>query len=358
MGPAVETPNRTHSSSDKPDLAYGSLLRQFCQAGSEELLYRASLLSQEFIAAGIPPDEIVALHAEAVQTVGTPFDPRNLVSSQQFLLEVMIAYGVRYSEYADVRLAEANKALELEHVRAETATRAETDRREMLAVISHELATPLTVAKGNVTAIRRFLGADSAQPHEMLPRALDAELAIERMLVLREELVAASRNELRSLELAPLKVENPVLRAVRWAEPGAKEKGVSISCDFSATSSHVVADPDALQSIFGNVLSNAVRYTPAGGSITVRTRNLDGDVLVEIQDTGIGLSEEAQARLFERFYRAPEAKRMASWGLGLGLTIANELAQALGATLAATSQPGVGSTFTVRFPPAADFEEE
>ncbi|MEO6398926.1 MAG: HAMP domain-containing sensor histidine kinase [Tepidiformaceae bacterium] len=345
------------SESTTREQSYSSLLRSYCEFGSEEALYRASLLSQDFISAGVAPDEIVAIHTEAVQEVVKAFDPRSLVASQQFLLEVMIAFGVRYTEYAEFRLAEAKQTVEREHVRADTATRAEQERLELLAVISHELGTPLTVAKGNVAAIRRFLGENNRLTHDLSVRAIDAESAIERLLALREELVAASQNEVRTLELAPLNIESAITRAVKWAAVAADEKSLSLGCEFAARRNRVVADPDALQSILGNLLSNAVRYTPAGGKVSISTRNVGDDVLVEVTDTGIGLSEDAKERLFERFYRAPEAKKLASWGLGLGLVIANELAESLGATITGTGEPGVGSTFVVRFPCAGAEEE-
>jgi signal transduction histidine kinase len=270
----------------------------------------------------------------------------------------MIAYGVRYSEYAEFRLAEAKKQAEAEHSRADEATRAEQARLELLAVIGHELATPLTVARGNVSAIRRFLADNHQLSHDVSTRAVDAEVAIERLLNLREELMAASRNEVRSLELAPLNVQNAVTRAFKWAEPSAQEKGLRMVLEPTPEACHVVGDPDALQSIFGNILSNAIRYTPSGGTVTVRTRVTEQRVMVDVEDTGIGLSHEAKERLFQRFYRSPEAKQMASWGLGLGLAIASELAQSLGATVSAESEPGRGCTFTVSFPLAGDAPEE
>lgn len=355
--PAVQPIPPHLSDAESPTRRYVSLLRAFCAAGSEEALYKASLLSQEFISMGVSPDEIVALHTDAVQEVVQAFDPRSLVASQQFLLEVMIAFGVRYTEYAEFRLAEARKSVEQEHERADEATKAEQERLELLAVISHELGQPLTVARGNVAAIRRFLGENNRLSHDLSLRAIDAETAIERLLTLREELMAASRNERRDLELAPLNIENALTRALKWAESAAQEKKIELKCTFGASKTRVVGDPDALQSIFGNLLSNAIRYTAPGGNVTVSTQNEDTSLLVSIADTGIGLSPEAKARLFQRFYRAPEAKQLASWGLGLGLAIANELAGALDASISATSEPGKGATFTVRFPCSAHEED-
>lgn len=332
------------------DRAYADILHEFCATGSEDALYRGSLLSHEFIARGIPPDEIVALHTTAVEEVVKPYDPRSLVASQQLLLEVMIAYGVRYSEYAEFRLAEARRATEAEQERADQASRSEQERLELLAVIAHELATPLTVARGNVVAIRRFLADNNRLSHELSTRAIDAEVAIERLLTLREELVAASRDQHREIEVGPLNVQSAVRRAVKWAETAARERGLQLVCRHESEHQLVAGDPDALQSILGNLLSNAIRYTPQGGEITVVTRNEADRVLIDVHDTGIGMSREAMDNLFQRFYRAPEARKMASWGLGLGLAIAAELTQSLNGTICAASEQGKGSTFTIGFP--------
>lgn len=335
-----------------PQDAYLEILREFCASGTEECLYRASLLSQQFISAGLPPDEIVAMHTAAVQAVVKPHDPRALVSSQQLLLEVMIAYGVRYSEYAEFRLMEAKKAAEAEHLRADVATKGEQERIELLAVISHELGNPLTIAKGNVSAIRRFLAENNRLSHDLSTRAIDAEVAIERLLSLREELMAASRQEPRELELGPIMVDSAVIKATKWAGPAASDKNIDLHSEFHAKHNLVIGEPDALQSIFGNLLSNAIRYTPAGGRVSVVTLDHDDEVVVEIRDTGIGFDPAVKAHLFERFYRAAEAKQVAVWGLGLGLAIANELAQALGARLSADGELGKGATFRVSFPRA------
>jgi signal transduction histidine kinase len=335
---------------------YGEIMREFCRVESEEALYRANVLSQEFISQGVLPDEIVAMHTEAVQKVVRPNDPRGLVASQQLLLEMMIAYGVKYAEYAEFRLEEARKAAEVEHNRANVAERSEQERLELLAVIGHELGTPLTVARGNVAAIRRFLAENNKLSDDLSSRAIDAEVAIDRLLALREELVAASRNEQRALELAPMNIHSAITRAVKWAQGAAIDKGVVLSSKLDASDSYVMGDPDALQSILGNLISNGIRYTPAGGSVTVTTSNPDGLVAVDVADTGIGMSKAAQAHLFERFYRSPEAKQVVPWGLGLGLAIAKELCDALGGTLTATSTQGQGTTFTLSFPAVPEEE--
>lgn len=114
----------------------------------------------------------------------------------------------------------------------------------------------------------------------------------------------------------------------------------------------------ALLTIFGNLLSNAIRYTPDGGAVDVRLGRSSAGVCVEVQDTGIGMGPEVQARIFEKFYRAGEARRMSAAGLGLGLALAWNLVVAHGGTITVESSPNMGSTFRVLLPAAVDDGEE
>lgn len=337
---------------------YARLLADFCRSASEEVLERARVLSREFVAAAIASDEIVALHARAMQDAVVPGVGPELVASQRFLLEVMITYGVTYSAIAERLLAEANTAAAVEHAHADEATRAEKERLDLLAGFSHELGTPLTVVKGNVTAIRRFLEANHSWPEGLTSRADDVEFAVERMLALREELLAASRNEQRELELVPIHLLHSLHRVVRWAQISASEKGIQLTEEDPANVPYVVGDEVAVQSVFSNVLSNAVRYTPSGGSIRVKITNEVSRVAVEVTDSGIGISEQERRRIFERFYRTQEAQQMASFGLGLGLAITRDLVSALGGTIEVSSRPGAGSTFRVTLRVANMAEDE
>ena len=112
----------------------------------------------------------------------------------------------------------------------------------------------------------------------------------------------------------------------------------------------MVADADALLSVFGNLLANAIRYTPAGGCITVHCGADDGEAWTTISDTGIGMAPEIQERIFEKFYRAREARDVEAQGLGLGLSLVQELVQAHGGRVEVQSAPGEGSTFRVVLP--------
>ena len=270
----------------------------------------------------------------------------------------MVAYGVAYSSLTERLLTEADAAAALEQTRSEDADQAEKDRLVLLAGVSNELGSPLTVIKANVASIRRYLEERKLWPEELSQREDDVEFAIQRILALREELLAASGNEPRDLEIVPVHLDRSVQRVLRWARLAALDKQLNLTDEYAADSPYAMSDEWALDSVIGNLVSNAIRYTPAGGSISVRTYNQGDGVVLEVRDTGIGISDEAQQRIFERFYRAPEAQKMAPFGLGLGLAISRDLISAAGATMEVASQPGAGSTFRLILPPVSTATDE
>jgi signal transduction histidine kinase len=144
-----------------------------------------------------------------------------------------------------------------------------------------------------------------------------------------------------------VQIHRSLQRVVRWARIAAHEKELTVNEAYGSAVPHVMGDEWAVQSIFGNLLSNAVRYTPAGGSISVRAYDEGATVAVEVADTGIGVSEQDRPHLFERFYRTEEAKRTVPFGIGLGLAITRDLVSAMNGSISLTSQLGSGTTCKV-----------
>jgi len=343
--------------------AYGEILGEYFSSRAEEALYRASLLSQRFIEEGLGPEEIVAIHAEAVEmaTEGLSYRERARASTDalQFLLEVMIAYGVQYQAYLALRLREREHEIEarlaLERQRATDAERSEREKEEILATITHELRTPLTAAVGNIDLARRHQSRGNL---DRLPNALaSARNALGRLIRLTDDLVEASRGEPPSVKLEPIDVSAILHQACAWAQPLADEKGVTLVC-AAGDGCAAVGDSDALLTIIGNLLSNGIRYTPTDGRVEARCGSDDEGIWISVADTGIGMPADVRERIFERFYRAPDAKQAEPRGLGLGLSIALRLVQAHGGQLDVESEPGEGSTFRVRFPHLEPRSEE
>jgi signal transduction histidine kinase len=120
----------------------------------------------------------------------------------------------------------------------------------------------------------------------------------------------------------------------------------------------VLGSEDALLSVFGNLLSNAIRYTPGGGSVSVGLA-VEGDfVCVEVTDTGIGMPVEVQGRIFDKFYRGPQARAVEAQGLGLGLSLVQQFVEVHDGRIEVTSVDGAGSTFKVWLPRAEEFKQE
>jgi signal transduction histidine kinase len=344
--------------------SYRLVLADYLADQTEAVLYQASLLSRQFVEQGVGPEEIVALHVEAfdLATEHQPYRSRLQSSADglQFLLEVMIAYGMQHQAYMELRLTElhhqAEATADLERQRAAQAEQAEQEKVELLATIAHELGTPLTAARGYVDYAQRLIRGGRL---EAVPAALgSAREAMDRLSHLTADLVRSSRGDELTLEFASLDLAEVLARACAWAQQATGEKAVEVRYAPEGQPVRLTGNADALLTIFGNLLSNAIRYTPDGGAVDVRLRQGGSDVCVEVQDTGIGMAPEVQTRIFDKFYRAGEARRMSAAGLGLGLALSQNLVTAHGGTITVESTPGVGSTFRVVLPAQADKKEE
>lgn len=335
---------------------YARILDMYLRFHSEDALYQASLLSQACIESGLGPEDIIALHFEALSELrkgGSPFDyARTTGDGQQFLLEVMIAYGVKFKEYLELKLHETMRDAELrtahERERAVEAERLQREKDEILAAIAHELRTPITTAKGSLDMVTRSLSKGNTRPVEEYIRR--AREAIDRLSRLSADLVEASRGELPPLTVKRLDLTVVIDQAVRWVLPAATSKGIDVQVTPGPALLWVMGDADGLLTVFGNLLSNAIRYTNAGGAVSVSASTRDDRVYVAVQDSGIGMSADTRSRIFDKFFRAPEARTMEAKGLGLGLSLVEHMVQAHGGLVEADSVMGRGSTFTVILP--------
>jgi signal transduction histidine kinase len=138
-----------------------------------------------------------------------------------------------------------------------------------------------------------------------------------------------------------------VREACELFRPIAEDKGVSLSCDVPKPI-HFIGDTQMIQRMISNLLDNAIKYTPSGGSVTAFINENDTHVVVSVKDTGCGISPNELPRIFERFYRCDQSRSQS--GIGLGLSLARSIARAHGGDITATSLPNQGSTFTVNLP--------
>jgi len=223
--------------------------------------------------------------------------------------------------------------------------RAEMMRRDFIANASHELRTPLTVIVG-------FLEIAASMDLDAETRAAHLKLMMEqghRMQHLIEDMLTLSRLESVDHPVRPEHVDVAKLMEQILHE-GRALSGGKHTITLEVTGGDVMGSSDELHSAFGNLVSNAVRYTPAGGEIRIRWEDTATGVQFQVQDTGIGISPEHISRLTERFYRVDKSRSRETQGTGLGLAIVKHVLLRHSGKLTITSEAGHGSTFTVSLP--------
>jgi signal transduction histidine kinase len=221
---------------------------------------------------------------------------------------------------------------------------------EFISLISHELRTPLTSINGYVALLLE--GEAGPLAEEQREFLTIVRKNADRLMGLVNELLDLSRIEAGKVELNRARLDlGPLIRDVASSlRLQIEAKGQQLELDLADDLPSVWADPDRVTQILTNLVSNAHKYTPAGGSIFVRARGQDGRVRVEVRDTGIGLAPDEQAQLFTRFFRARNKATREVGGTGLGLAITRSLIELHGGEISVTSAPGQGSTFCCTLP--------
>ena len=246
--------------------------------------------------------------------------------------------------------AEREALLEREKEARAAAEAANRAKDEFLALLGHELRNPL----GAIMNAARLLehpgigGDDAARARGIISRQA------EHLARLTDDLLDAGRAIMGKivLELRPIDLATAAGQALATLRSGGKLSQHKVSDDLQPA--WVQADPTRLEQIISNLVMNAVKYTPVGGSIRVSVRNEDNDAVLRVVDNGIGMRGELLSRVFEPFVQGEPGLDRSAGGLGLGLTLVRQLAALHGGSARAESEgPGRGSTFTVRFPAIA-----
>lgn len=218
-------------------------------------------------------------------------------------------------------------------------------QQQFVAAVSHELRTPLTSVIGYL---------ELAMDDEELPEGTAGYLTVanrnaEQLLTLVQDLLhdQVARSTVDGLELRPHRVSGIAQEALESAAPQAEKRGISLSGEIEE-SPVMLVDAKRLTQAISNLLSNALKYTPRGGSIQVHCRLVDGAVEVSIIDSGIGMSDQEQTNLFTEYYRTETARKSPIPGHGIGLALTRALVLAHGGQISVRSTPGTGSTFTIR----------
>jgi two-component system, OmpR family, sensor kinase len=254
------------------------------------------------------------------------------------------AFAARASSEAAARSSEAR------------ALRSEDKMRQFFADASHELRTPLTTIRGFAELYRQGAVRDPLGSARLAQRIEDEA---RRMGLLVEDLMLLARlDEQRPLAAEP--VDLTVLATDAVEDAHAIAPGRQVSLDLPGGSVVVTGDEERLRQVIRNLVTNALAHTPPDASVTVRVARAPGQAILEVADTGPGLTPEQRQRVFERFYRADPARsrRDGSPGTGLGLSIVAAIAAAHNGTVAVDSAPDEGATFRVTLPAAGQSSVE
>jgi len=214
-------------------------------------------------------------------------------------------------------------------------------QQTFVADASHELRTPLAVIRANAEFLQQEQPA-SEEAAEILAET-------DRLTSLVEAMLALARGQGGAAAESRIDLGELVTSSSQALRPLAGERKVALDVSV-AENLEVRGNADQLHQLVVILVDNALRYTPEGGRVTVDARRVDGSAVVAVSDTGIGIDPDALEHVFERFYRADDARTRAFGGSGLGLSIAEQLVTGHGGRIAAESTPGRGSTFTVTLP--------
>jgi PAS domain S-box-containing protein len=252
-------------------------------------------------------------------------------------------------EHAAQLAKEEERAAEVERI----SRQALQMRDDFLSHVSHELRSPLTSIYSFSSIIADGLAGRTT--HEQDEYLLIIQKNVRQLQSMIEDLLAvtASKTGKLAVVLQDTSLSEAILDAVHTCEANAREKGVSLSCVVPPRLASAFADPIRLLQVLIILCDNAIKFTPAGGSVTVRAgvfEKVPGYLLVEVSDTGCGIKPELLGKIFEHHYQVTDSSRDGRKGLGLGLHIAKELTTRQGGAIWATSAPGAGSVFSFTLP--------
>lgn len=221
-------------------------------------------------------------------------------------------------------------------------------RSEFVGNVSHELRTPLTSIKGFVETLLDGAMENSAICRRFLT-IIDTES--DRLKRLIDDLLTLSSLESNEkiLRLEPVCIARSMRNVMNILGPQISEKNLQVEYTYPRTLSYIKADEDLLNQVLINLLDNAVKYTPRGGKIIIKSGRIESRVVTTFTDTGMGIPQESLNRVFERFYRVDKARSRSQGGTGLGLSIVKHIVESHGGEVFVNSEIGKGSTFGISF---------
>ncbi|MCM3599733.1 ATP-binding protein [Robertmurraya korlensis] len=222
-------------------------------------------------------------------------------------------------------------------------------RKDFIANVSHELRTPISMLQGYSEAIVDDIAETTEEKKEMARVIYDESLRMGRLV---NELLDLARMEAGHIQLTHdhVDIDSYIQRIIRKFQGLAKEKEIQLLYEHDLKYSTIVMDPDRIEQVLTNLIDNAIRHTPEGGTVKLTAKIDDQNFHVEVSDSGSGISEEDLPFVFERFYKADKARTRGRSGTGLGLAIARNIIQAHKGDITVQSKLDHGTTFSFQIP--------
>lgn len=290
---------------------------------------------------------------EIIESVQRVFRDR---SSRDVHVEIRTDDGLRRSlrvRCSSLRYGDVAGVLITAHDESE-AKHSEEVRREFVANVSHELKTPLAAIKGYAETVELALGDDPEAAKHFVSQIHDQCKRLERLIA---DMMTLARAQAGAQHLRPTTVDldEVIAESIATYAPVAAARRIALTHRHDGDLPSVVfADREATLTITNNVIGNAIRYTPEGGAVVASSRTEGGFGVLSVKDNGIGIPENEQKRIFERFYRVDRSRKHATSGTGLGLSIVKNLTQAQAGEVKLRSRQGEGSTFEIYLPVPAE----
>jgi len=283
---------------------------------------------------------VVALVGTALIARRVSLPVRRLTEASRLLADGRL--DVRVAAHGSSELARLSESF---NAMAEAVQRSEERQRRLIADVAHEMRTPLSNLRGYLEG----LSDGVVEPSRELFASLHEETLLQRRILDDLQVLALAEAGDLGYTMAPLDLAEVVSGGATAHRAVAAEARVALTVD-APRPVWIQGDPDRLRQVLGNLLTNAIRYTDAGGHVLLRVRADAGDAVLTVQDTGVGIAPADLSRVFDRFWRADPARQRATGGTGLGLTIAHRIVTDHGGRIEVASSPGLGTTFTVRLP--------